>query len=266
MVEGRRYSGTFNGRDGKPIAKDKPEARELLYKERRKVIDGTYLSDSEREELKDFCAFVDRVFLPFAREHHASPAHDECRCQMLKEHFRGRRFDEITMMMVVGLINQRLDTTTTRKELTVTGEAVSKKRSPTTVNKEITLLSSIFRMARTEKVTINNPCDELPKSVRDKVPARRKRHRRLMPDEEKLLFDVGLQDRRYHLQPVTEVALYTGMRKRELFRLRPEHINLTSQLKSFLLKGETWVVPSGWLIIIKTKKGGPRLIPMSQRV
>src|ERR1043165_5871694 len=94
MVEGRRYSGTFNGRDGKPIAKDKPEARELLYKERRKVIDGTYLSDSEREELKDFCTFVDRVFLPFAREHHASPAHDEFRCQMLKEHFRGRRFDE----------------------------------------------------------------------------------------------------------------------------------------------------------------------------
>lgn len=110
------------------------------------------------------------------------------------------------MMMVVGLINQRLDSTTTRKEITVTGEVVSKKRSPTTVNKEITLLSSIFRMARTEKVVMNNPCDELPKSVRDKIPARRKRQRRLMPDEEKLLFDVGLQDRRYHLQLVTEVA------------------------------------------------------------
>ena len=166
------------------------------------------------EELKDFCSFVGRVFLPFAREHHASPADDEFRCQMLKEHFRGRRFDEITTMMVVGLINQRLDSTTTRKEITVTGEAVSKKRSPTTVNKEITLLFSIFRMARTEKVAMNNPCDELPKTVRDKISARRKRQRRLMPDEEKLLFDVGLQDRRYHLQPVTEVALYTGQRDR----------------------------------------------------
>lgn len=266
MVAGRRYSGTFNGRDGKPIAKDKPEARELLYKERRKVIDGTYLSDSEREELKDFSTFVDRVFLPFAREHHASPAHDEFRCRMLKDHFRGKRFDEITMMAVVGLVNKRLNSITVRKEKAADGEFVQKKRSPTTVNKEITLLSSIFRMARTEKAATSNPCDELTKSVRDKIPARRKRNRRLLPVEEKVLFEKGLQDSRFHLQPVTEVALYTGMRKRELFGLRSEHINFTAQPKSVVINGETWIVPPNWLIIVKTKKGVPRVIPMSRRV
>lgn len=266
MVAGQRYSGTFNGRDSKPIAKDKPEARELLYKERRKVIDGTYLSDNEREELKDFSTFVDRVFLPFAREHHASPAHDEFRCQMLKDHFSGKRFDDITMMSVVSLINKRLNSTTVRKEIAADGGYVQKQRSPTTVNKEVTLLSSIFRMARTEKITTSNPCDELTKSIRDKIPARRKRNRRLLPDEEKVLFDTGLQDERAHLQPVTETALYTGMRKRELFQLQPEHINFTSRPVSFVIKGETWVVPPNWLIIVKTKKGVPRLIPLSQRV
>jgi integrase len=266
MVAGQRYSGTFNGRDGKQIAKDKPEARELLYKERRKVIDGTYVLDNEREELKDFSTFVDRVFLPFAREHHASPAHDEFRCLMLKEQFSGKQFNEITMLSVVDFINKRLNSITIRKEKAADGEFVQKKRSPTTVNKEITLLSSIFRMACVEKVATNNPCEELTKSVRKKIPARRKRNRRLLPDEEKILFDTGLQNERAHLQPVTETGLYTGMRKRELFRLQPEHINFTSQPKSFVIKGETWLVPAGWLIIVRTKKGVPRIIPMSQRV
>ena len=266
MVDGKRYSGTSNGRGGKPIARDKPGARELAYKERREVIDGTHLADDEREELKDFSTFADRVFLPFAREHHASPAHDEFRCRVLKEHFSGKRFDEITMMMVVGFINKRLNGTTVRKERTAGGESVPKRRSPTTVNKEVTLLSSIFRMARAEKVATHNPCEELTKSVRDKIPARRKRQRRLMPDEERVLFGTGLQDERAHLQPITEVALYTGMRKREVFGLRPEHVNLTPRPKSFVIKGETWSVPPGWLIIVKTKKGVPRVIPMSRRV
>lgn len=87
-----------------------------------------------------------------------------------------------------------------------------------------------------------------------------------MPVEEKVLFEKCLQDSRFHLQPVTEVALYTGMRKRELFGLRPEHVNFTAQPKSFVINGETWVVPPNWLIIIKTKKGVPRIIPMSRRV
>jgi integrase len=185
---------------------------------------------------------------------------------VLKQHFGGKRFDEITMMMAVGFINKRLNSTTVRKEKSPGGESVTKRRSPTTVNKEVTLLSSIFRMARAEKVATNNPCEELTKSVRDKIPARRKRQRRLLPDEEKVLFDVGMQDERAHLQPITEVVLYTGMRKGEVFRLRPEHINFTARPKSFLIEGETWEVPPGWLIIVKTKRGVPRVIPMSRRV
>ena len=121
-------------------------------------------------------------------------------------------------------------------------------------------------MARTEKIAAGNPCDELTKSVRDKIPARRKRNRRLLPEEEKVLFDTGLQAERAHLRPVTETALYTGMRKRELFQLQPEHVNFTSKPISLVIKGEPWVVPPNWLIIVKTKKGVPRVIPLSQRV
>jgi integrase len=80
------------------------------------------------------------------------------------------------------------------------------------------------------------------------------------------LFNTGLQDERAHLQPVAETVLYTGMRKRELFQLQPEHVNFASKPISLVIKGETWVVPPNLLIIVKTKKGVPRLIPMSQRV
>jgi integrase len=267
FMEGRkRYFGSFNGKNGKPIAKDKREAKELEFKERLKVRNGTNLEDEEREELKDFTTFVDKIYLPFAREHHASPRHAEFRCQILKEFFVGKRFSDITAMVVISFINTRLNSETVRKEVLEDGAKVSRKRSPTTVNKEVSLLSSIFIMAVREKAATSNPCDELPKSVRDKIPARRKRNRRLSLDEERSLFDVGLGDRREHLRPITEVALCTGMRKGELFRLQPEHINFGLSLRSFVINGETWHLRPNWLIITKSKNGRPRMIPMSRRV
>ena len=39
FVNGKRYSGSFNGKDGSSIAGDKKEARELAFRERRKVLD-----------------------------------------------------------------------------------------------------------------------------------------------------------------------------------------------------------------------------------
>jgi integrase len=266
FVNGKRYAGSFNGKNGSHFADDKREARELAYQERRKVLDGNYREDVEREELKNFVTFVDKIYLPFAREHHASPAHDGFRCEVLKDYFKGKRFDEITMMMVVKFINQRLSSETVRKEALEDGTLVNSKRSPTTVNKEVTLLSSIFRLAIRERVSTANACDELPKSVRAKIPARRRRNRRLSPVEENALFNVGLVGRRKHLRFVTEVALCTGMRKGELFRLRPEDLNFGSETVTRLVKGEVWEVHPSWLLIEKSKNGRPRALPMSQRV
>ena len=266
FVKAKRYAGSFNGKNGSQIANDKKTARELAYQERRKVLDGSYRSVPEREELKNFETFVDKVYLPFAREHHSSVAHDEYRCGVLKEQFKDKRFDEITMMMVVSLINQRLTSETVRTEQLESGTMVNSKRSPTTVNKEITLLSSIFRMAIRERVASFNPCNELPKSVRNKIPARRRRNRRLSHVEEKGLFGKGLVGKREHLRNITEVALCTGMRKGELFRLLRRDLNFGSSTMSRTVKGEVWDVLPGWLFIEKTKNGRPRAIPMSQRV
>lgn len=266
FVNTKRYAGAFNGKNGTHIAKDKHEAREFAYQERRKVLDGSYRDEMEREELKDFATFVEKIYLPFAREHHSSVAHDEFRCQVIKDHFTGKRFQEITMMMVVKFINERLNSDTVRREVLDNGAVVNKKRSPTTVNKEITLLSSIFRMAMREKVAIANPCDELPKSVRAKIPARRRRNRRLSQTEEAALFNVGLVGRREYLRSIAGLALCTGMRKGELLRLRRDDLNFGCVNLTRLIKGEVWEIFPGWLLIEKTKNGKPRAIPMSQRV
>ncbi len=145
-------------------------------------------------------------------------------------------------------------------------EKVSRRRSPTTVNKEVTLLSSIFIMAIRERVAHGNPCDELPKSVRSKIPARRKRNRYLSVEEERRLFAEGLTGRREHLRAPVEVALYTVMRRGEVLGLRPEHVNFERTPKSFVVKGEAWAIRPGWLLIEKSKNGKPRTIPMSGRV
>lgn len=206
------------------------------------------------------------MYLPFAREHHAEPAHDEFRCDVLKAHFGNVRFSQITMMSVIGFINERLKSRTVRTRLLEDGTSVAGTRSPTTVSKEVTLLSSIFRMAIAKKVATANPCEGLPKSVRSKIPARRRRKRRLSWEEERALFDSGLVGRSEHLRPIVEVALYTGMRKGELFGLRHEDLNFGSAAVSRVIDGEVWDVPPGWLLIVKSKSGRPRVIPMSRRV
>lgn len=264
-LDGQYYSGTFNGKKGMPLCTNKREARDKVAVLRQKIREGNG-PNRKREELKDFTTFVDRVFLPFAKEHHASYRHDEFRCATLKKHFAGKKFEEITPMAVVGFINRRLESKTVRKEVLRDGRKVNKKRSPTTVNKEVTLLSSIFRMAIGEDVTTKNPCNNLPKATRAKIPARQKRNRRLLPDEERRLFDIGLQGRRGHLYDIAEVALLTGMRKGELLGLEPGHINFGTAVKTFVINREKIDVPPNWLIITKTKNGKPRVIPMSRRV
>src|SRR5687768_18612490 len=89
------------------------------------------------------------------------------------------------------------------------------------------LLSSIFRLAMREQVAIANPCDEMPKSVRGKIPARRKRNRRLSSEEEKALFGVGLVGRREHRRPVSEGALCAGIHTGVLLRLQGSAMNFS---------------------------------------
>lgn len=258
----RKAFGAFNGKDGLPLARDKREAMDFEGQIRQEVIAGTYRRGEDREGLKYFAAFVDKVYLPFAREHHASPAHDEFRCAMLKAYFAGRRLDQITTMLVERFINDRLGTDTVRVEKLPDGRKVARRRAPTTVHKEVVLLSSIFNMARHERIVAENPCDFIRKSVRKKIPARVIRNRYLTLEEESRLFEI-LTGRREHITTAVRLALLTGMRRGELLALRWEHVNLGRGTRTFVIGGENWELSPGWLLIERSKNGRPRALPLS---
>jgi integrase len=259
MVSGRRYYGSFTGQDGEPVPKTKPEALDMLAAVRQSIRRGTW----GRAQDDNFTAFVDKVFLPYARANHQHPQHAEFRSEVLKQHFGRHRLPDITRMMVERFVKDRLESTTVRVRL-VGGNKESKPRSPTTVRKEVALLSQIFNHARQERLVTSNPCDEIGKAVKKRIPARAVRSRYLTPEEEVLLVE-QLTGRREHLLPAVRLALWTGMRRGEILRLRWADLNFSSKTVTKHVKGEFHQVPPGWLFIERSKNGRPRSVPMSAK-
>lgn len=251
MESRKRYFGVFNGRDGSPLATSKQHARELEAQIRLQIRAGTYQNDSDRE---CFATFFDHVFMVYAKEHKRSWRHDEFRGEVLKQFFGSKTFSQITPLLVSRFITDRLASTSKRH----------RTRSPVTVHKETQLLSSIFNMAITERVATFNPCTAIPKTVRQKLPARNKRDRFLSGDEEDRLF-AALRGRRAHLFPLVRLALETGLRKGELCRLAVEHVNLSDVVKVVEVNGQRVDVRPGELLVTRGKNGRPRTVPLSAR-
>src|ERR1051326_2811616 len=193
MEKGQRYFGTLNGRDGMAYARTKQEARDFESEIRIQVRQGKFRKEIG---LEDFGKFFDGVYMQYAKEHKESWKHDEFRGVVLKSFFEGKQFSDITPMLLVSFINERLKSKTKRGTI----------RNPVTVHHEFQLLSSVFNMAIRESVATVNPCLLIPKSVKKKIPARNKRERFLTAEEEPLLFD-QLKGKRSHLAPMVRFAL-----------------------------------------------------------
>lgn len=260
MVNKVRYYGSFSGKDGEDVPRSDREAEDMLASIRLRIRAGTH----GRKRDDNFTAFVDQIFLPYAKANHANPRHAEFRSEVLKRYFGRWRLAEITRMIIESFIKERLQSKTVRKAM-VEGKRVHKTRSPTTVRKEVALLAQIFNHARQERLINFNPCDEIGKAVRKKIPARVRRNRFLHPEEEPRLIE-QLKDRREHLLPAVRLGLWTGMRRGEILRLRREDPNFSGRTVGRTIGGEIWQVPPGWLLIERSKNGRPRVIPMSGKV
>jgi len=118
---------------------------------------------------------------------------------VLTDHFAGKRFRDIKMLDVVRFTKLRLGTKIKRHKQR--SEAM-KFRSPVTVHKEVTLLSSIFNMAVLQRVAAEDPCRSVPKKVRKTIRPRSKRPCNMTPEREVALFEKGLVGRYAHLRAI----------------------------------------------------------------
>ena len=92
-------------------------------------------------------------------------------------------------------------------------------RKPSTINRELQILSRIFSLAIRYGVTDKNPCAEV-----SLLPENNKRVRYLFDDEEQRLLSM-LTGPRGHLLPLVILAIGTGMRRGDLFNLTWEKID-----------------------------------------
>ena len=248
MIRGVRYFGSI------PEARTKAEASKVEAMKRLEVYEGRY---GKEPGVKDFCEFVDHVYMEYAKNNKATWKHDLFRSETLKQHFQALRFRDITPRSVEKFISERLDSDSRRKS----------KRSPVSVHKEFSLLSSIFNMAMREEVAASNPCLKISKKVREKIPARNKRDRFMSLEEESKLFNIGLVGSRARFRPIVRLGIHLGARLGELMAIKRGDVNLGPSSYSVKLrsKGQNLKVEirPNHVLIPKSKNGKPRTIPLS---
>jgi integrase len=117
-------------------------------------------------------------------------------------------------------------------------------RRPASVNRELAILSGIFRMAVDYEEISQNPCRKV-----DSLPENNQRTRHLSFDEEDRLLAALTGDREY-LRTLLTVAIYAGPRRGELLKLRWSNVD-------FLLNAINFT---------ETKTNKDRSVPMEPTV
>ncbi|PYS50515.1 MAG: hypothetical protein DMF68_07070 [Acidobacteria bacterium] len=117
-------------------------------------------------------------------------------------------------------------------------------RSPASVNRELATLSGIFRLAIEYDELEANPCRKV-----QFLQEKNSRERYLTFEEEAKLIE-QLQGCREHLRPIVICALYTGMRRGELLRLRWSKVDFEREI----------------ITVTETKTNRDRTVPMESIV
>jgi integrase len=184
--------------------------------------------------LRDFIA---ETFLPWAKTNKRTWVHDEFRSRPLIEAMGNKTMDEISPILIEKYKRDR------RASKTVRGT----DRAPSTVNRELELLSKIFSLAIDQGLAIHNPCQKVKRFREDN-----ERNRYLSDQEEVRLLAV-LTGPRASLRPLVMLAIHTGMRRGELLSLRWANVDFARGLIHVMNSHRE-----------QTKSGHSRSIPMNQ--
>jgi integrase len=227
-ISGKRYRGSV------PEARVKAQAERAETAIRDRVYEGTYgMLKTPAPLLRDF---ISDTFLPWSKVNKRTWVHDEFRSRPLLKALGNKPMDQISPILIEKYKQDRRETKTARG-----GE-----RAPSTVNRELELLSKVFSLAIDHGLSIPNPCRKVKRFREDN-----ERNRYLSDQEEARLLCV-LTGPRAALRPVVILAIHTGMRRGELLNLRWPNVDFTRGLIHVMNSQRE-----------KTKSGHSRSIPMN---
>lgn len=199
-IRGRRHRGAIP--DARTYAQAK-QAAEAIWDD---IFNERYNPAPEAEPAPEplFEDFVRGTYLPLQKTNKKrSYARDEQIAGMLCDFFKGKTLKEIKKSDVEKLKRERSESKT----------KYDRKRSPATVNRELSVLSAILTLAVDDELIPSNPCRRVRPLRMDN-----ERSRYLTRDEEARLL-ATLEGQEW-LQNIVTMAINTGMRRGEIFKLR----------------------------------------------
>ena len=203
MIRRRRYRGVI------PEAQNKWQAEKAEARIKNEIYEGKY-GKAAGETL--FSEFVEKSYIPWTKGNKRSWRIDICRLKPLVAFFGKKRLCEISPFLIEKYKVKRRNTPVVSKKK-------QKPRSIGSVNRELRLLSRVFKLAIANNEICENPCQKV-----GIIKGEQGRTRYLLPDEEKKLMDVLVGDRA-HLKDMVVLVINTGLRVSEVFGLRLEHID-----------------------------------------
>jgi integrase len=232
---------TFAGRKraiklGEHGAIDVAEARKKAYAMRALIDNGTdpLAVRDALDAQPTFRAFCEKDYMPYALQHKRSADDDESK-------LRTRVYDWFGAMRLAEIgskdVQRYLDSLLSKDKL-----------KPGTVNRHLSLLSAIFRLAVQYELVPKNPCSGIP-ALREY----NKRDFYLSESQLGKLFQAmdadGPEDREQNRMAVAAIKLLvlTGTRREETMHARWEHVDLDNRL---------WFIPM-------TKNGTSRTVPLN---
>lgn len=233
-----RYSFRFDGKQTRRIvrARNQLQAKTIAQADFDQQFNEKYNPQPEAApEVKEilFSDFVNEQFLPFSKLNKKSYDRDLALSKIFCEFFTGKTLKEI----------KASDIEKFKLHHSTTVSRYDKILKPSTVNRELAILSRIFSLAVEYEILFYNPCQRV-KPLR----ADNQRVRYLSDDEEKRLL-AELKDNELTKNLVI-FAINTGMRRGEIFNLTWFDADLNRNV----------------LNVRQTKTGKDRVIPMNDKV
>ncbi|MGB8509816.1 MAG: site-specific integrase [Pyrinomonadaceae bacterium] len=228
-IRGRRYRGALlEARNHAQAVQAAEKVWDDIFNERYNP------TPVEPEPDTLFNDFVKGTYLPLQKTNKKrSLARDEQIAGVLCDFFEGRTLKEI----------KKADVEKFKRERSESMTRYERKRSPATVNRELAVLSSVLTLAVDDELIDSNPCRRVRPMRMDN-----QRSRYLTREEEKALLE-ALAGHEW-LCNVVVMAINTGMRRGELFKLRWFDVDF----------------PRGVIHVRDTKSAKDRVVPMNAAV